>query len=259
MKDIYFLILLCLTLAPSSAAFQSIYTRTTRSILSMSKSPSNLEISTLFNILRDTSILYDPSRGTCCRNKCSGCTYLDSDGNFAYDEFTSNEENGGWIAPYTKVDFGEKIHESAWGKLLFGNNNEIEKNDLSYILLEADVSNEAMDALWVTISPSIGYPRLKTNEVIRAIKGIEGSNANMGGAVDYASFHKAMLSSASLGDVVAIIVYDAMEKEELLALCLERGMKTNFPKMKRIIIEELRFFDANGRQGKRHPTKNTLS
>jgi hypothetical protein len=29
--------------------------------------------------------------------------------------------------------------------------------------------------------------------------------------------------------------------------------------MKRIIIEELRFFDANGRQGKRHPVKNTLS
>ena len=53
--------------------------------------------------------------------------------------------------------------------------------------------------------------------------------------------------------------YDSMEKEELLDLCVERGMKTSFPKMKRIIIEELRFFDANGRQGKRHPVKNTLS
>jgi hypothetical protein len=29
--------------------------------------------------------------------------------------------------------------------------------------------------------------------------------------------------------------------------------------MKRIIIEELRFYDAHGRQGKRHPVKNTLS
>ena len=51
-----------------------------------------------------------------------------------------------------------------------------------------------------------------------------------------------------------------MSKEELLDLCVERGMRTNFPKMKRIIIiEELRFFDANERQGKRHLVKNTLS
>ena len=53
--------------------------------------------------------------------------------------------------------------------------------------------------------------------------------------------------------------YDSMSKEELLEECISRGMKTSFPKMKRIIIEELRFFDANGRQGKRHPVKNTLS
>lgn len=165
------------------------------------------------------------------------------------------------------MDFGDKIHESAWSKLLFGDDsnskkNEIEKKDLYSILSKEDgvISNEAIDALWVTLSPSVGYPRLKSNEVIRAIKGIEGSISNMGGAVDYTSFHDAMLSSASLGDVnVDAIDYDAMEKEELLAMCVERGMKTNFPKMKRIIIEELRFFDANGRQGKRHPTKNTLS
>jgi hypothetical protein len=50
-----------------------------------------------------------------------------------------------------------------------------------------------------------------------------------------------------------------MSKDELLEECLSRGMSTTFPKMKRIIIEELRFFDANGRQGKRHPVKNTLS
>ena len=93
----------------------------------------------------------------------------------------------------------------------------------------------------------------------------------MGGAVDYVSFRKAMVEAASAvvissnmdnvnGDSGGEVVdYDALSKEELLALVEERGMKTTFPKMKRIIIEELRFFDANGRQGKRHPVKNTLS
>ncbi len=50
-----------------------------------------------------------------------------------------------------------------------------------------------------------------------------------------------------------------MDKEELLAECASRGMTTSFPKMKRIIIKELRFYDAHSRQGKRHPVKNTLS
>ena len=182
---------------------------------------------------------------------------MDADGNFAYDEFTSDDDTSGWIAPYTKVDFGDRIHESTWNKLLFSDNNELEKNDLAS-KISADVSEETISALWVALSPSVGYPRLKINEVIRAIQGIEGANSEMGGAVDYSSFHKAMVSASTTGDVESVD-YDSMEKEELLELCIERGMKTNFPKMKRIIIEELRFFDANGRQGKRHPTKNTLS
>lgn len=262
MPSICFLSLLCLLigLAPS-AAFQSIRsTRRAHTPLSnklfMSELP-NSEIATLFSKLRDTTVLYDPSRGTCCRNKCSGCTYLDADGNFAYDEFTSDDDTSGWIAPYTKVDFGDRIHESTWNKLLFSDNNELEKNDLAS-KISADVSEEAISALWVALSPSVGYPRLKTNEVIRAIKGIEGAKSEMGGAIEYSSFHKAMLSASTTGDVESVD-YDSMEKEELLELCIERGMKTNFPKMKRVIIEELRFFDANGRQGKRHPTKNTLS
>ena len=154
------------------------------------------------------------------------------------------------------MDFGNKVHTSSWSKLLFGQKDELEKEDLASLF--PDVSSEAMNALWKTLSPSVGYPRLKSTEIIRAIKGIDGSIPEMGGAVNFSSFRKAMLASSQLADVVAVD-YDALEKEELLKLCEERGMKTNFPKMKRIIIEELRFFDANGRQGKRHPTKNTLS
>jgi hypothetical protein len=259
---------LCLLLgftASEVAAFQPSMRRAhLRSVASLYSSSDgsipNSEISSLFRMLRDTTVLYDPSRGTCCRNKCSGCTYLDSNGNFAYDEFTTNnnDEVDGWIAPYVKVDFGEKIHTSTWSKLLFSANNELEKDGLSSILNTNDVSNEALQALWVTLSPSVGYPRLKSNEVIRAIKGIDGANSEMGGAVDYTSFRNAMLSASTSVPVVTVD-YDALDKEQLLELCAERGMKTNFPKMKRIIIEELRFWDANGRQGKRHPTKNTLS
>ena len=62
-----------------------------------------------------------------------------------------------------------------------------------------------------------------------------------------------------VGGVVLSMDYDSMNKEELLEECITRGMRCSFPKMKRIIIEELRFYDANGRQGKRHPVKNTLS
>lgn len=115
----------------------------------------------------------------------------------------------------------------------------------------------------------MGYPRLSSTEIIRAIKGMEGAVYEMGGAVTLDNFAKNLLSAADdiqqrggLGneeDDANTLDYDAMSKEELLELCVAREMKTNFPKMKRIIIEELRFFDANGRQGKRHPVKNTLS
>ena len=44
---------------------------------------------------------------------------------------------------------------------------------------------------------------------------------------------------------------------ELLALCEEREMK-KLPPMKRLIIEELRFYDVRGRQGKRHPGTKKL-
>jgi hypothetical protein len=128
----------------------------------------------------------------------------------------------------------------------------------------------AIQALWNILSPSVGYPRLSSTEIIRAIKGMNGAVYEMGGAATYDVFAKNLLSAADDiqrrggldnedDDANNTLDYDAMSKEELLELCVERDMKTNFPKMKRIIIEELRFFDANGRQGKRHPVKNTLS
>ncbi|KAK1739293.1 hypothetical protein QTG54_009836 [Skeletonema marinoi] len=276
---------------------QTTYSSPSRVFLSASTSSTtdtltDTEVQTLFNLLADSTILYDPSRGTCCRNRCSGCTYLDPAGNFLFDEYTTNnseEDSRGWLAPYVNVDFGECIQTSKWSTLLFPpvssddcdddnkaakKKKEVERKEFTTFLEQqlsssSSVSPLAIQALWNTLSPSVGYPRLTSTEIIRAIKGMEGAKSEMGGAVTYDTFAKNLLAAGDqiqqLGglsdgdDESKVVDYDAMEKEELLDVCVERGMKTNFPKMKRIIIEELRFFDANGRQGKRHPVKNTLS
>jgi len=253
---------------------------------------TDTEVQTLFDLLADTTLLYDPSRGTCCRNRCSGCTFLDLDGNFLFDEYTTDnnndeeDDNRGWLAPYVNVDFGERIQTSKWSTLLFppassdGSDDEtvgakkkkkdIERKEFTTLLdqqLSTSISPLAIQSLWNILSPSVGYPRLSSTEIIRAIKGMDGAKSEMGGAVTYNTFAKNLLAAGDqiqqLGGLSEeddnVVEYDSMEKEDLLDLCIERGMKTNFPKMKRIIIEELRFFDANGRQGKRHPVKNTLS
>jgi hypothetical protein len=289
-----------LLLLPSALGFQTTCTSSplcrhinknasSRMFLSASTSPTtdqitDTEVETLFNLLADSTILYDPSRGTCCRNRCSGCTYLDPDGNFLFDEYTTNDDednNQGWLAPYVTVDFGERIQTSKWSTLLFPSvseaaaekKKEVERKEFTTLLeqqLSSSVSPLAIQSLWNTLSPSVGYPRLTSTEIIRAIKGMEGSKSEMGGAVTFETFAKSLVAAGEqiqqLGgisddgdDGSNTVDYDAMDKEELLDLCVERGMRTNFPKMKRIIIEELRFFDANGRQGKRHPVKNTLS
>lgn len=261
------------------------------STTSTTETITETEVQTLFDLLADTTILYDPSRGTCCRNRCSGCTFLDLDGNFLFDEYTTDnntdeeegDNNRGWLAPYVNVDFGERVQTSKWSTLLFPpasdetaakkKKKEVERKEFTTLLEEllssSSVSPLAIQSLWNILSPSVGYPRLSSTEIIRAIKGMEGAKSDMGGAVTYDTFAKNLMAAGDQiqqlggiseeGDDSNVVDYDSMEKEELLDLCVERGMKTNFPKMKRIIIEELRFFDANGRQGKRHPVKNTLS
>ena len=59
------------------------------------------------------------------------------------------------------------------------------------------------------------------------------------------------------GGPATTVDYEGMETPELKALLSERGMSCPLP-MRRFIIEELRFFDANGRQGKRHPATKVL-
>ncbi len=116
---------------------------------------------------------------------------------------------------------------------------------------------------------------MSSNEITRAIRGMEGSSYEKGGAANFEAFKRGMIRAAERivrpgmgarhgcdgrgGAATTALDYDLMDKDELLAECASRGMTTSFPKMKRIIIKELRFYDVHGRQGKRHPVKNTLS
>ena len=78
-------------------------------------------------------------------------------------------------------------------------------------------------------------------------------------AVVFDRFAGAVAAGAGLAEAAAasgsgdeeVVDYEAQEVAELLELCAERGMK-RLPPMKRLIIEELRFFDVNGRQGVRN-------
>jgi hypothetical protein len=103
---------------------------------------------------------------------------------------------------------------------------------------------------------------LSSNEITRAITGMEGSSHDRGGAADFETFERGTRDAADRilrsdggngngGDGGTTTTktpdYDSMDKEELLEECASRGMTTSFPKMKRIIIEELRFYDVHGR------------
>jgi len=171
---------------------------------------TTLEIQAVFKLLANTTLLYDPSRGTCCRTKCSGCSYSDGDGNFKVVEYTADDEYGGWLAPYVKVDFCKRVHTSRWSELIFPPNlksNDSENNSqqskevertqfVASLLEEPETSPLAIQSLWNLLSPSPGYPRLSSTEITRAIKGMEGSMHAKGGAVDYTSFEKSMMDAA---------------------------------------------------------------
>ena len=170
---------------------------------------TTLEVHTVFTLIADTKLLYDPSSDTCCRTKCSGCSYSDGDGNFKVVEYTDDDEYG-WLAPYVKVDFCKRVHTSRWSELIFPPNlesNDSENNSLqskeveqtkfvASLLEEPDTSPLAIKSLWSVLSPSAGCPRLSSTEIIRAIKGLEGSMHDKGGAVDYTAFEKSMMDAA---------------------------------------------------------------
>ncbi len=98
---------------------------------------------------------------------------------------------------------------------------------------------------------------MSSNEITRAIRGMEGSSYEKGGAANFVAFERGMIGAAERivrpgvgarhggdgggGAATTALDYNLMDKDELLAECASRGMTRSFPQMKRIIIEELRF------------------
>mmetsp|Transcript_18588 Transcript_18588/g.25791 ORF Transcript_18588/g.25791 Transcript_18588/m.25791 type:complete len:220 (+) Transcript_18588:77-736(+) len=179
------------------------------SVSDATTTPTTQEIQTLFAALADTTLLSDPSGGSCCRNKCSGCKYLDPpSGNFAYNEHT---DGSGWLAPYVKVDFGDRVESSKWSDVLFpfqgipGSSftqppKDVEKDQLASMLETSDdISPLAWQSLWKVLSPGSGadYSKLSSKDVTSAIQEMEGSTNDLGGAVDYATFETNMNNAAN--------------------------------------------------------------
>ena len=57
--------------------------------------------------------------------------------------------------------------------------------------------------------------------------------------------------------VVEVVDYESMETADLKALCKDRGIRP-LP-VRRLVIEDLRFYDAHGVAGVRHPATKQLS
>ena len=113
----------------------------------------------------------------------------------------------------------------------------------------APAGPEGVDDAWraLTSAPKI----LQKNEMASRLGQLASS-----GAVDEATFADALAAAraAPRGDVVD---YESMETAALKALARERGIKP-LP-VRRLVIEDLRFFDAHGVAGKRHPRTRALS
>ncbi len=132
------------------------------------------------------------------------------------------------------------------------------------------------DALWLTLGTR-SAPVLSRSAVAQRFSAIAvGGGPAAGGkarVVPYAAFRTALLKAAnevakaaakegagggsSSASEVEAVDYEGMETVDLMAKCAERGI-TSPPPMKRLIIEELRFFDENGRPGKRNKVTRQL-
>ena len=77
------------------------------------------------------------------------------------------------------------------------------------------------------------------------------------GAVDEAAWAAAAAETASAPVVEDVVDYESMETAELKAICKDRGIRP-LP-VRRLVIEDLRFYDAHGVAGVRHPATKQLS
>ncbi len=174
---------------PSDAAAATTVTTATSQL-------SESEIASLFRLHSDDMLLHDPSRGTCCRNRCSGCAYLNpTSGDFTCDEYTA--AGGG------TTDAADEDGDPEVAPPLPPCDRELERDRFASLILAAEskvgvkgVSPLALRSLWDVLSPAVGYPRLSSNEITRAIGGMEGSSYEKGGAANFKAFKREMIGAA---------------------------------------------------------------
>ena len=197
---------------------------------------------TFFDVLADERVLIDPADGTCCRNECASCSYHD-DGEYAYEEKTG----GRWLPTQAETSVPPRLQTAKWVDAVFGESTNVTRDAFEAALDELPA--EEIDVAWRTLTSA---PKLlRKNEVQSKLRAIAPS-----GAVDEATWAAAAAETRA-APVLDVVDYESMETADLKALCKDRGIRP-LP-VRRLVIEDLRFYDAHGVAGVRHPATKQLS
>ena len=198
---------------------------------------------TFFDVLADERVLIDPADGTCCRNECASCSYHD-DGEYAYEEKTG----GRWLPTQAETSVPPRLQTAKWVDVVFGEATNVTRDGFEAALDELPA--EEIDVAWRTLTSA---PKLlRRNEVQSKLRAIAPN-----GVVDEAAWAAAVAETAAAPVVEDVVDYESMETADLKALCKDRGIRP-LP-VRRLVIEDLRFYDAHGVAGVRHPATKQLS
>ena len=205
--------------------------------------PSKMQpAATFFDVLADERVLIDPADGTCCRNECASCSYHD-DGEYAFEEKTG----GRWLPTQAETSVPPRLQTAKWVEVVFGEATNVTRDAFEAALDELPA--EEIDVAWRTLTSA---PKLlRKNEVQSKLRAIAPN-----GAVDEATWAAAAAETRA-APVVDVVDYESMETADLKALCKDRGIRP-LP-VRRLVIEDLRFYDAHGVAGVRHPATKQLS
>ena len=202
---------------------------------------------TFFDVLAEDTVLIDPADGTCCRNECASCSYheeIDGEITYAYEEKTG----GRWLPTQAETSVPPRLQTAKWVDVVFGEATNVTRGSFEAAL--GEVPAEEIDVAWRTLTSA---PKLlRRNEVQSKLRALSPT-----GAVDEATWAAAVAETAAAPVPDDVVDYESMETADLKALCKDRGIRP-LP-VRRLVIEDLRFFDAHGVAGVRHPATKQLS
>ena len=140
-----------------------------------------------------------------------------------------------------------RLQTAKWVDVVFGEATNVTRDVFEAALDELPA--EEIDVAWRTLTSA---PKLlRKNEVQSKLRAIAPN-----GAVDEATWAAAAAETRA-APVVDVVDYESMETADLKALCKDRGIRP-LP-VRRLVIEDLRFYDAHGVAGVRHPATKQLS